>query len=116
MTGKDRWVVLKFGGTSVATAARWATIAGRVESRLAEGLRPLVVCSAVAGISNRLEVLAAQGGHGHPEAVLEEGRERHLVLGAALGVDAATVLAGDLEELARLALGAALLHEAGPSL
>src|ERR1700686_3420220 len=60
------WVVLKFGGTSVATAERWAIIAGRVERRLAEGRRPLVVCSALAGVSNRLEemlALAVAGRH-----------------------------------------------------
>lgn len=105
------WVVLKFGGTSVATAARWATIAGLAERRLAEGLRPLVVCSALSGVSNLLEGMLGKGGDGH-EAVVAEIRRRHLELGAALGLDALEILAADLDELSRLALGAALLGDA----
>jgi len=110
------WVVLKFGGTSVATAERWATIAGRVERRLAEGRRPLVVCSALAGVSNRLEEMLARAVAGSHQEALAEIRERHLRLGEALGLPAGDVLRADLEELARLALGAALLGDAGAPL
>ena len=53
-----RWVVLKFGGTSVSTPERWLVIAGLAARRIAEGLRPLIVCSALSGISNQLEALA----------------------------------------------------------
>ena len=110
------WVVLKFGGTSVATAERWATIAGQVARRLAEGRRPLVVCSALAGVSNRLEAMLGLAVAGRHEAALAEIRERHLALGAALGLAAGDLLRAELEELARLALGAALLGDAGPPL
>ena len=48
------WIVLKFGGTSVATAARWATIADRAKALL-PGHRVWIVASALAGVSNRLE-------------------------------------------------------------
>lgn len=109
-------MVLKFGGTSVATAARWAVIAEQVGERLAAGLRPLVVCSAVAGVSNRLDELLALATEGRHEAALAAVRQRHLELGEALGVDAAALLDEDLAELSRLALGASLLREAGPSL
>jgi len=109
-------VVLKFGGTSVATAARWATIAAQAERRLAERRRPLIVCSALAGISNRLEEMLGLAVVGRHEAPLAEIRDRHLELGAALGLAAADVLAAELEELSRLALGAALLGAAGAPL
>jgi|HubBroStandDraft_3_1064219.scaffolds.fasta_scaffold08425_2 diaminopimelate decarboxylase/aspartate kinase len=108
-----RWVVLKFGGTSVATAARWRTIAGIVERRLGEGLRPLVVCSALAGISNRLEEALAAALEGRHEPVLAELRRRHLELAAELGLDGEALLGAELEELGRLLLGASLLREAG---
>ncbi|HEX4498772.1 MAG TPA: bifunctional aspartate kinase/diaminopimelate decarboxylase [Thermoanaerobaculia bacterium] len=110
------WVVLKFGGTSVSTPARWATIADLVRRRLDEGLRPLVVCSALSGVSNQLEALlaaAVAGNHEEPLAAIEA---RHLELGAGLGIAAASLLRGDLEELSRLALAASLLREAGPAL
>jgi diaminopimelate decarboxylase/aspartate kinase len=113
---EHRWVVLKFGGTSVATAERWQTIATEVERRLAEGLRPLIVCSALSGISNLLEELLQLAIEGRHEAAVAALRGRHLELGAALGIDAAGVLAPDFEEISRLALAASLLREAGPAL
>ncbi|HET7360282.1 MAG TPA: aspartate kinase, partial [Rhodanobacteraceae bacterium] len=48
---------MKFGGTSVATAARWQAIAGLVAARRAEGLRVLLVVSALSGITDALKAL-----------------------------------------------------------
>ena len=116
------WVVLKFGGTSVSTAERWETIASLAEARLAEGLRPLIVCSALSGISDRLEKLLALAIQAHPQSSHAEAlaaiTARHRELGAALGLpeDGAPLLQADFEELSRLALAASLLREAGPKL
>jgi len=52
---RSPWVVLKFGGTSVSTRENWDTIAGLVQARLDAGLKPVVVHSALSGISNALE-------------------------------------------------------------
>ena len=38
----SRWVVMKFGGRSVATAANWGVIAELLQQRLAEPLAPVV--------------------------------------------------------------------------
>ena len=54
------WIVLKFGGTSVASAERWAQIAERVRARQASH-RVWVVVSALAGTSNALERAVADG-------------------------------------------------------
>jgi diaminopimelate decarboxylase/aspartate kinase len=110
------WVVLKFGGTSVSTPARWATIADLVRRRLAEGVRPLVVCSALSGVSNQLEALLAAAVAGRYEEPLAAIEARHLELGAGLGLAAAPLLRDDFEELSRLALAASLLREAAPAL
>jgi diaminopimelate decarboxylase/aspartate kinase len=107
------WVVLKFGGTSVSTAERWATIAAQVARQIAAGRRPLVVCSALAGVSNQLEEMLGLAVAGRHEPALLAIEERHLALAAALRLDAAAVLGAELEELSRLALGAALLGRAG---
>jgi diaminopimelate decarboxylase/aspartate kinase len=109
------WVVLKFGGTSVSTPERWATIAELTRQRIDEGLRPLVVCSALSGISNRLEALLGLAVQDRHEEALAAIRSRHLELGAGLGIDAAELLRADFEELSRLALAASLLREAGPA-
>lgn len=111
-----RWVVLKFGGTSVSTPERWRVIAGLAARRIAEGLRPLVVCSALSGISNQLEALLVLAVEGRHDEALTALRQRHLDLGTGLGIDAVEKLAGDFEELSRLALAASLLREAGPAL
>jgi len=51
------WVVLKFGGTSVATAERWRTILDLAAVRRAAGMRVLVVVSALSGITDALKAL-----------------------------------------------------------
>ena len=51
------WVVLKFGGRSVSTAENWAIVARLIRERLEEGVRPVVVHSALVGVSNALIAL-----------------------------------------------------------
>ncbi|MEA2559330.1 MAG: bifunctional diaminopimelate decarboxylase / aspartate kinase [Acidobacteriota bacterium] len=110
------WVILKFGGTSVSSPERWATIAALAEERIAEGLRPLVVCSALSRVTSELEQMLGLAVRGEHEEALQAITARHLELGAGLGVDAETLLRDDLDELTRLALAASLLGEAGPRL
>lgn len=110
------WVVLKFGGTSVATPERWRTIAELARRRLAEGLRPVIVCSAVAGVSNRLEELLRLAVDGAHEASLSAVKQRHLELASGLNVEAEALLSEDFAELSRLCLAASLLRESGPAL
>jgi diaminopimelate decarboxylase/aspartate kinase len=82
----DQWIVLKFGGTSVAGRPQWDVIARLARARQDEGFRVLLVCSAVAGVTNRLSVLAEGAGAGAGEAV-RELVDLHRALGRDLGVD-----------------------------
>ncbi len=81
-----RWVVLKFGGTSVSNLANWQNIAAIIRDRRASGARVMVVHSAVSGITDRLEKLLTSALAGEPELVLEAIEERHTRLAAELGV------------------------------
>jgi diaminopimelate decarboxylase/aspartate kinase len=111
------FVVLKFGGTSVATAARWQTILSQARARAAAGLRPVVVCSAITKMTDALEkllALAVQADDGHV-AQLAVIRQRHVELADELGVGI-DVIAEELLEIERLATGASLLKEASPRL
>ncbi|MES2642771.1 MAG: bifunctional aspartate kinase/diaminopimelate decarboxylase [Myxococcota bacterium] len=108
-----RWVVLKFGGTSVATAARWATIAAVARARLAEGLRPLVVCSAVTGVTDLLGKALAAALDGAHDPILDRIDTLHGALAADLGVDPAPHRP-TLEEVRRILLGASLTREVTP--
>ena len=56
----EKWLVLKFGGTSVAGRPQWESIASLARARQANGYRVVLVCSAVAGVTNRLTSLAKQ--------------------------------------------------------
>src|SRR4051794_4367986 len=56
-------VVLKFGGTSVSTAANWKNIADIVKARIAEGLHPIVVHSAISKMTDGLEKLLSDALH-----------------------------------------------------
>jgi diaminopimelate decarboxylase/aspartate kinase len=102
MSEETPWVVCKFGGSSVSTRARWDTIAEVVRGHRAEGRHPFLVCSALQGISDRLEELLREAEHGDPGPTLEAIRDRHRALARDLGVDPDAALAGGLERLRRL--------------
>src|SRR5690606_3294700 len=112
----SRWIVLKFGGTSVSSRSRWETIARVTRARIDEGFRPLVVCSALTGISNELESLVATAIKGDHEPLLARIEEKHRRLAAEMGLDGDTLLAGPLDELRRLALGVSLIRDANPKI
>ena len=80
----SNWVVLKFGGTSVSGRAQWHTIARLAQERRAENLHVLLVCSAVAGVTNSLVALADDPGS---ESKLAGVLDRHRQLATELGVD-----------------------------
>jgi diaminopimelate decarboxylase/aspartate kinase len=84
------WVVLKFGGRSVSTAANWAIVARLIQERLDEGVRPVIVHSALVGVSNALIALldtAVAGGD--TDERLAKIREQHDALARDVGVDPA---------------------------
>jgi aspartate kinase len=94
-------IVMKFGGTSVGTAARIEGVAERVRERLPQ--RPVVVVSALAGVTDQLirgaqQALASDDAYAN---VLAELAERHRgVIGE---------LIGDAQTRERLVAGVASL-------
>ena len=105
------WVVMKFGGTSVSSGACWETIAGLVRNRLAAGLRPVIVHSALQGVSNALAALLESAASGGPTDGLAEIRQRHYDLARELGVDGPGLLDEYLQELDQLIAGIRLVRE-----
>ncbi len=96
------WVVMKFGGSSVSSGKDWQTIAALVQNRLDAGLRPVLVHSAMQGISNALSAVFDSTAGRDPEETLGSIREQHYRLAAELGLDGPALLQSDIEELARL--------------
>ena len=109
----SKWVVMKFGGTSVSVAENWSTIENLVRNRLADGLRPLIVHSALKGVSNALEQLLQQAANADPASTLLGLRRQHYELADALGLDGADILDDTFAELGRLVAGIGPVGEAG---
>ena len=108
---KSPWVVLKFGGSSVSTADNWKTIARLVRNRIDAGLRPLIVHSALEGVSNKLESLLAHAAKGSSDTLLEDIRTQHFTLADDLGLDGKALLGDTLHELEQLVAGVRLVRE-----
>jgi bifunctional diaminopimelate decarboxylase / aspartate kinase len=98
----DRWLVLKFGGTSVSQRSRWDVIGALAKERADRSrARVLVVVSALAGVTNALTAIAC--GTGEAPAQWDALAERHRAFAGELGLDADEVLGDRLAELRRLA-------------
>jgi len=101
MNPPDRWIVLKFGGTSVSRRERWDTI-GRIARERAErsGARILVVVSALSGTTNELQAIC---GGDDVTARAVAIASRHRAFAHELGLDADAVLGERLAALQALA-------------
>jgi len=103
---------MKFGGTSVATLPRWQNIRELVASRRAEGVRVLVVVSALTGITDALKQLCAQGDQGKRNVAAQAITQRHYELLEHMQLALPDTLGARLHDLAALAdEGAAALGE-----
>ena len=103
LKNSQSWVVLKFGGTSVSSAANWHNIAGVVRARIASSFRPVIVHSALSGITDRLESLLAAATAGLHVGVLEQIEARHLELAKNLGVPVSPQFESFMQELRQTA-------------
>jgi diaminopimelate decarboxylase/aspartate kinase len=110
------WIVLKYGGTSVATVTGWDRIAERIRA-VAPRHRVCVVVSALATVTDRLERAVAEARDGNPSRAPEELRDLHHTLAAAGGLEGdPPELAPLWSELAQLLDGVRLTGEASPRL
>jgi len=58
-------IVTKFGGTSVSTRMTWNNIAAITQRHLNSSAQPVIVCSALTQISNKLEKAIEAAGKGN---------------------------------------------------
>ena len=102
------WVVLKFGGTSVADAANWPNICAALKERLSRGLRPIMVHSALAGVSDLLDRLADSVDPDDSQSGIDDIVRQHETLAAQLGIGPLAGLENRVAELRRLVAGIGL--------
>lgn len=110
------WIVLKFGGTSVASARNWAGIHELLVERIAAGYRPMVVHSALAGVSNRIQEALGRVVREDVQELLSAIEATHLELAGELGLDGQALLGDYLAELVQLFAGMRLIGEVTPRL
>ena len=96
------WLVLKFGGTSVSSVQRWEIIHTLIGERVEAGYRVLVVHSALAGISDRLEEVIREAVSGGHQQTLGDILEVHFSLSRELGLDGPGLLEEDARKLEQL--------------
>lgn len=105
------WVVLKFGGTSVSSPGSWQNIVAVVRSRLSAGEAPLIVHSALSGVTDALETLIQLALRGEQAATLLDIHARHEALARQLGVGLPEGVLRHLADLEKIAAGVALVNE-----
>lgn len=109
------YVVLKLGGTSVADTLAWPRMLRELQERQAEGLQPVLVCSALSGVTNDLVALVEAAVAGDAwDAVMQRLWSRHRTWGEAMGLGLPEAVREELQTLARMAEGVSLLGEASP--
>src|SRR6056297_1331648 len=86
-----RWRVFKFGGSSVADASNWPTIAAQARAALDDDTGVVIVVSALAGITDLLESFILSDDRPEPDSIIDEIRKRHERLAAHCGVDCAVL-------------------------
>lgn len=104
-------LVTKFGGTSVSSRETWDNIAIITRKHIQNGAQPIIVCSAMSQVSNKLEKAidaALLNEHHHIFMDISEG---YVALAHELEVDP-KLLKEDLQQLQHWLTGIALLKEA----
>ena len=113
---QDRWIVLKFGGTSVSSLERWLQVESVVRRRRAEWTRVLVVHSALDGVTEALERLLGLAVRGEHGPTLDSIVEQHGRLTSELRVAETVDVEHEFEELRRLLQGVSLLRHYSPEI
>mgnify|MGYP001826046723 CR=1 FL=1 len=96
-----QWVVMKFGGTSVASVSCWKTICDQARLHLDRGNQVLVVVSALSGVTNLLSRLADGLEANQSDALRDELTALHQDLLAGLGLKAGSAFESHWSSLLR---------------
>ncbi len=111
-----KYLVMKFGGTSVEDAAAIGRTAGIVEGRKERGYQPIVVVSAMAKVTDQLllaAATAARGARSEALAITAKLRARHQVTAADLNTDPGW-LEAEFDALEEVLRGLAAVGELTP--
>jgi len=114
MSKNNDFIVLKFGGSSVSNLKNWKNISEIMKKRKTEATKVVVVCSAIRGISDKLEKLIDNILKSDFKESLKEIKTIHYKLAKELGIDGPEILEKEFDILERILFGATYLQEKGP--
>ncbi len=103
-------IITKFGGTSVSSRVMWDQIAAITKKHIKQGFQPVVVCSALTQVSNKLENAIAAALLNQHQTILDDITQGYYTLANELNVDI-QLIAKELAELNQWLTGIALLKE-----
>ncbi len=106
-----RQVITKFGGTSVSSRETWEHIAAITRAHLANGTQPVIVCSAITQISNKLERVIDAAILNEHISIQADIANTYIQLATALNVNP-NLVELELKQLEQWLTGIALLKEA----
>ncbi|CEG57344.1 bifunctional aspartate kinase/diaminopimelate decarboxylase [Legionella fallonii] len=104
-------LVTKFGGTSVSSRSTWNNIAAITQKHMSTGVQPVIVCSALTQISNKLEKAIDAALLNEHHSIYTDIRNSHLNLAEELEVNP-DLISDDLQQLEQWLTGIALLKQA----
>ncbi|MBI2785419.1 MAG: bifunctional aspartate kinase/diaminopimelate decarboxylase, partial [Legionella longbeachae] len=104
-------IVTKFGGTSVSTRITWNNIASITKKHMNSSVQPVVVCSALTQVSNKLEKAIEAALLNEHRSIFIDIRNGHLNLAEQLEVNP-ELISEDLHQLEQWLTGIALLKQA----
>ncbi|MFC3909929.1 bifunctional aspartate kinase/diaminopimelate decarboxylase [Legionella dresdenensis] len=104
-------IITKFGGTSVSSLQTWQNIAKITSQHIANGLQPIIVCSALTQISNKLEKAIDAALLNQHNEIHQDIIQSHFKLAEELAIPA-ELINNELTLLDQMLTGIALLKEA----
>lgn len=104
-------IITKFGGTSVSSRETWDNILTITQQHIDHGNQPIIVCSALTQISNKLEKSIDAALLNQHHSIEEDIQQSHAKLADALEVSVDLIQA-ELKQLNQLLTGIALLKAA----
>ncbi|KGP63580.1 aspartate kinase [Legionella norrlandica] len=104
-------IVIKFGGTSVSSRTTWNNIVSITKKHLDADVQPIIVCSALTQISNKLEKAIEAALLDEHHSILSDIQNSHMNLAEQLEVNP-ELISMDLHQLQQWLTGIALLKQA----
>jgi bifunctional diaminopimelate decarboxylase / aspartate kinase len=106
-----RQLVTKFGGTSVSSLQTWENIAKITKQHISTGVQPIIVCSALTQISNKLEQATEAALLDQHQSIQDDIIQSYYTLAKSLQVSSELIDA-EVTQLNQWLTGIALLREA----